>query len=231
LPPEEPRTLTCSNKLDAKRSANTRAAEWLSVRADQLRAALLRSESANAAYRAENELIDSRGVMIDDEQLAALNKELIVTRAERTQRSAKLSMVRKMRARGESLDSIMEVISSPTVGNLRQQETELSREEAQLAQEYGVNHPKLLEIRAERRNLAAKLDLEVANIIRALENELAITRSREAALEEHLDDAKGNRVQNRAAEVDLRELERESEANRLLGIKWFQRFCFTGWCR
>jgi polysaccharide biosynthesis transport protein len=208
--------LYVDNKLDIKRSANTRAAEWLSARAEQLRAALLRSESAIAAYRADNELIDSGGVMLDDEQLAALNKELIVTQAERTQRTAKLNMVRKMRARGESLDSVMEVISSPIIGNLRQQETELLREEAQLAQEYGVNHPKLIEIRAERHKLAAKIDMEIENIVRALENELAITQARETALQQHLAQAKGNRVQNRAAEVDLRELERESEANRLL---------------
>jgi capsular exopolysaccharide synthesis family protein len=161
-------------------------------------------------------LTDSRGIMLDDETLAALNKELIVARAERTQRTAKLSLVRKLRARGEGLESVMEVISSPIIGNLRQQEAELLREEAQLSQEYGVNHPTLIQSRAERRNLADKIDIEIENIIRGLENELAIARSRETAIEEHLDRAKGHMVQNRAAEVDLRELEREAEANRLL---------------
>ncbi len=208
--------LYVDNRLDTKRSANTRAGEWLSERADQLRAALLESDNAIAAYRAENQLINSQGVMLDDEQLAALNKELIVTRAERTQRTAKLNLVRRLRARGEGLDSIMEVISSPTISNLRQQEAELMRMEAQLAQEYGNNHPKLLQARAEKQNLRAKIDLEIENIIRVLENELSIARSRETALEESLEQAKGHMIQNRAAEVDLRELEREAEANRLL---------------
>ena len=46
-------------------AANSRAAEWLSQRAEQLREALLQSESAIAAYRAENELmVDSRGTKV-----------------------------------------------------------------------------------------------------------------------------------------------------------------------
>ncbi len=208
--------LYVENRLDTKRTANSRAAEWLSARADQLRAALLESEQAIATYRASNELIDTQGVMLDDETLAALNKELIVARADRTQRQAKLNQIRKLRANGQSLDTVMEVITSPIVGNLRRQEAELLRQEAQLAQEYGVNHPKLIQARAERQNLADKIDAEIGNIVAGLENELAVARSREAALEQNLQQAKGHRVQNRAAQVDLRELEREAEANRLL---------------
>jgi len=160
--------LYVENRLDTKRSANSRAAAWLAERAEQLREALLQSESAIAAYRAEHELmIDSRGVMLDDETLAALNRELIVARAERTQ-------------------------------------------------EYGANHPTLIQSRAERKNLAVKIDIEIQNILRGLENELAVAASRETALVEHLNDAKQHIAQNRAAQVNLRELERESEANRLL---------------
>ncbi len=209
--------LYVENRLDTKRSANSRAADWLSARADQLRDALLQSESEVAAYRAEHELmIDSRGVMLDDETLAALNRELIVARADRTQRAAKLSQVRKLRGQPGGVDSSMEVISSPVVADLRRQEADLLRQEAQLAQEYGVNHPTRIQLKAERRNLAAKTDVEIQNIIRGLENELQVAASRESAIEEHLADAKRHIAQNRAAQVDLRELEREAEANRLL---------------
>jgi succinoglycan biosynthesis transport protein ExoP len=209
--------LYVDNRLDTKRAANSRAAEWLNERAEQLRAAVLASESAIAAYRAEHELMaDSRGVMLDDETLAALNRELIVARADRTQRAAKLSQVRKLRSQPGGPDSIMEVIASPIIGDLRRQETELLGREAQLSQEYGANHPTLIQIRAERRNLAQKIDIEIQNIIRGLENELAVAASRESALEEHLEEAKRNIAENRAAQVNLRELEREAEANRLL---------------
>jgi capsular exopolysaccharide synthesis family protein len=209
--------LYVDNRLDTKRSANSRAADWLSQRANQLREALLASESAIAAYREEHELMaDSRGVMLDDETLAAFNRELIVARAERTQRAAKLSQVRKLRGQAGGLDSIMEVIASPVVGDLRRQESDLLRQEAQLSQEYGANHPTLIQLRAERRNLAAKLDIEIQNILRGLENELAVAASREAALVEHLEEAKRHIGENRAAQVHLRELEREAEANRLL---------------
>ncbi|HEX5079907.1 MAG TPA: polysaccharide biosynthesis tyrosine autokinase [Geminicoccaceae bacterium] len=209
--------LYVENRLDTKRSANSRAADWLSERADQLRAALHESEAAIAAYRAEHELMaDSRGIMLDDETVAALNRELIAARAERTQRAAKLDQVRKLRGRTGGLESIMEVIGSPVIGQLRQQEADLLRQEAQLSQEYGVNHPTLIQLKAERQKLATKIDIEIGNVIRGLENELAVAESRISALEEHLGQAKQHIVQNRAAQVNLRELEREAEANRLL---------------
>jgi len=217
--------LYVNNRLNNELSANSRAADWLRDRADQLREAVLASESAIAAYRAEHELLaDSRGVMLDDETLAALNKELIVAQAERTARAAKLSQVRKLRGQAGGLDSILEVSSSDTIGNLRRQEAELMRQEGQLAQEYGANHPLLRQNRAERRNLADKIDIEIQNIIRGLENELAVAAARENALQEHLDGAKQHIAQNRAAQVHLRELERESEANRLLYITVLNRY-------
>jgi polysaccharide biosynthesis transport protein len=209
--------LYVENRLDTKRSANSRAADWLSERANQLREALLASEAAIAAYRAEHELMaDSQGVMLDDETLAALNRELIAARAARTQRAAKLSQVRKLRNQAGGMDSIMEVIASSVIADLRRQEADLLRQEAQLAQEYGANHPMIIQNRAERQKLAGKIDIEIQNVIRGLENELAVASSQVAALEEHLEQAKRHIVENRAAQVDLRELEREAEANRLL---------------
>ena len=209
--------LYVDNRLDAKRSASSRAANWLNQRANQLREAVLASESAVAAYRAEHNLmVDSRGIMLDDETLAALNRDLIVARADRTQRAAKLDQVRRLRSQAGGVDSIMEVIGSPVVADLRRLEADLIRQEAQLSQEYGANHPTLIQVKAQRRDIAHKIDLEIQNILRGLENELAIAASREAALEQHIAQTKSNVGQNRAAQVQLRELEREAEANRLL---------------
>jgi capsular exopolysaccharide synthesis family protein len=74
----------------------------------------------------------------------------------------------------------------------------------------------MLEAAAEEENLAAKIDLEVGNIVANLENEVAVARSREQALAEALGEAKSRSEVTSRAEIELRQLERESEANRSL---------------
>jgi succinoglycan biosynthesis transport protein ExoP len=74
----------------------------------------------------------------------------------------------------------------------------------------------MLELAAEKAKLASKVDLEIANIIANLENEVKVSRSRERALAEALEEAKDRSAVTSQAEIELRQLEREAEANRSL---------------
>ncbi|MGH6945149.1 MAG: GumC family protein [Geminicoccaceae bacterium] len=211
------------DNLEARQDAIDRAADWLSGRVNQLRDRLIASEGAIAAYRAENQLIDNGGVGLDDQQIGALNHELIIARADRTAKEARLSLVRKLRSRGGTLESVGELMASPVIADLRRQQTELLRQEAQYAQEFGPNHPKTVQLYAEKEKLAARVDQELLNIIGGLENEVSIARIRERTIEENLGQARGQIAVNHQAEVQLRELEREAEANRLLYTTFLNR--------
>ena len=72
-------------------------------------------------------------------------------------------------------------------------EMEIAREEAQLSQEYGEHHPRILELRAEQQKLADRIAHEIDNVIANVENEVALARSRERAHAEHLREARGIR--------------------------------------
>jgi polysaccharide biosynthesis transport protein len=97
---------------------------------NELRTELLRSESAIAAYRDEHELMDSNGTTLDSVQLAALHAELIATQAELAEKRSKLGALRALRTTGEGFETISEVVASPVIANLRQQQTTLLRERA-----------------------------------------------------------------------------------------------------
>jgi capsular exopolysaccharide synthesis family protein len=204
-------------QLGAKQTAASRAAEWLSGRLTELRTRLLESENAIAAFKAENELIDSReGVTLNAAQLSALHSQLIETRAQRAERESKLGLLRRVRSGGESFETVTEILASPVITHLKTLQTELLREEAQLSQEYGPRHPKIIEVKAEKQEIADKIYREVQNIINAFESEVSFLRNRERALEQSLDQAKQNVAVGQRAEVHLAELQREAEANREL---------------
>jgi capsular exopolysaccharide synthesis family protein len=204
-------------QLGAKQSAASRAAEWLSGRLTELRTRLLESENAIANFKAENELIDSReGVTLNAAQLSALHSQLIETRAQRAERESKLGLLRRVRSGGESFETVTEILASPVIAHLKTLQTELLRQEAQLSQEYGPRHPKIIEVRAEKQGLADKIYREVQNIINAFESEVSFLRNREQALEQSLGEAKRSVAVGQRAEVHLAELQREAEANREL---------------
>ena len=107
-------------------------------------------------------------------------------------------------------------MSSPVIIDLREQEADLLRQEGQLSREYGLQHPIMLKLTSEKENLASKVDLEVANIVASLENEVAVARTREQALAKALEEAKQRSAATDQAAIQLRQHEREAEANRSL---------------
>jgi capsular exopolysaccharide synthesis family protein len=203
-------------QLDEKLSATRRASTWLADQVEQLRWRVFGSELAIEEFRAAKGLVDTDASGLDSQQLALITNSLIDARAERSAQEARLYSLRAMRASGQGLESAAEVLSSPLILNLRAREMEIAREEAQLSQEYGEHHPRILELRAEQQKLADRIAHEIDNVIANVENEVALARSRERAHAEHLSEAKGESGVTRQAEVQLRELEREVAANRSL---------------
>lgn len=203
-------------QLADKLAATTRATRWLTERVEQLRERLLESERAVEEYRTVNQLVDSRGTTLNAQQLATVNATLIAARAERADKEARLEQVRQALESGGSYDAIAEVIASPFITMLREQETALLRQKAQLSREYGERHPLMLQVEAELQDLTAKFDREARNIIRALEDEVMVARRRQRALEESLDEAKSQSAVIGQAGIQLAELEREAAANRTI---------------
>ena len=122
---------------------------------------------------------------------------------------------REVRGQRGGYQSLAEVMASPVIIALRQQEAAVLQKEAQLQGIWAL-HPIMLEVAAEKENLGAKINLEVGNIVANLENEVAVALSREKALAEALGEAKDRSAVTNRAEIELRQLERESEANRSL---------------
>ena len=209
--------LYVEEQLKAKQEAAARAAEWLSGRLTELRRKLQESESAIAVYKADNELIDSsEGVTLDSARLTALHSQLIEARAQRADKESKLAVLRRVRNQGVGIESVNEIISSPVIGHLKTLQTELLRQEAQLKQEFGPRHPKIVQLNAEKQKLDDKIYSEVQNIISAFESEVSFLRNREGALQESLDQAKQSVAVGQRAEVQLAELQRDAESNRVL---------------
>jgi len=203
------------DQLDAKYEATRRATEWLNDRLEQLRAQVVASEAAVEELRLKERLIEGRGVTLATQQMTEVNSQLIFASGQRAEAEARQAQVQEQLANG-GVDSVAEVLASQLIQRLQVQEAELLRRIAELSQEYGEKHPRMINARAEVADLRAKIKTEVRKIVDQLSGEVRVARAREQALRENLNELKAEVNRVNAAEVQLRALEREAEANRLL---------------
>ena len=203
-------------QLEAKFEATRRGTEWLNERVADLRKTVEVSERAVELFREKTGLIRGTDMTVTSQQISEINTQLILARAQRAEAEARLQQVERLVSSPGGVESASEVLSSPLIQRLREQEAEVQRRAAELASEYGVRHPRMINVRAETKDLRAKIAMEVNKIVGGLRNEVGISLAREKALSRNLNELKIEAADTNSAAVRLRVLEREADANRIL---------------
>lgn len=212
------------DQLEAKFNATKQANEWLSQRLEGLKRQVADSERAVEIYRAQNGLQSARGSTINEQQLSELNAQLILARAERAEKQAKYARARQILSGGGSIESVVDVLQSQTISDLRQQQAELASKQADLSTKYGPRHPAIINMDAQRRDIQNQIGAEIRRIVDSIANEAAISDTRVKALEGSLDELQTTSSRNSQAEVRLRELDREASANKAVYESFLGRF-------
>ncbi|GAB5504365.1 MAG: polysaccharide biosynthesis tyrosine autokinase [Pyruvatibacter sp.] len=211
-------------QLEAKFEATRRANDWLNERLSQLRGEVRAAQEAVEIYRRDNNLVSTSGLTINEQQLAELNGQLILARADLAEKEAKFRRYRELLRSGSRADTLADVLQSPVIAQLRQQEAEVDRRRAELSARYGDRHPEMIKVRAEKRDLTVAIDREVGRTVANVENEVVVTRTRVGSLQNSLDELQGRSGEGGLKEVRLRELESDADAIRNLYESFLERF-------
>ena len=212
------------SQLEAKFDATERANDWLNERVGDLREEVRIAELVVESFRAEHGLFDAVGFSLNEQQISDVNAQLVVQRQGLAEARARLEGVTSALARGESADTIGEVLSSDVIRDLRQQQAEISRRTGELSSRYGARHPEILTVQREAADIEAQIGLEIQRIVTGLRNAEAIERRRVASLVASLATMRSELVQDNSAMVTLRELERDAESGRALFEAFLNRF-------
>ena len=213
-----------TSQLEAKFEATERANLWLNDRVEALRAEVQAREEAVARFRDDNGLIDAEGATIAEQQVADLNSQLAIQRAELSEARARLDAVRSQLQRGVASDTIAEVLASDVIRELRRQQAEVARRQADLSGRYGPRHPEILTVQRELADINSQIEAEIDRIVASLENEVNVSAQRVRSLQNSLLEARGELSENNSAIVQLRALEREADASRALFESFLNRF-------
>ena len=217
------------DQVKVKSDATQNASQWLAARLNELAAQSQASERMVEQYKAQHKLTDTAaptagpGTTIVQQQLSALNLQLINAQADLAQQEAKYEQVMALKQSGRSAD-VSQVVASPLILQLRQQEVELVRQEAELSSKYGPNHPRILDLESQKENLSAKVDEEVRRVVETVQNDVVVARARVRSLQGSLAGLSDKVQTEDFARVKLTELTSAAASNKAVFEAFLERF-------
>lgn len=210
--------LYITHQLDAKFEAKKVATGWLTNRINELRQTVEQQERQVETYRADAGIVEGRTSTLVAEQLSAVGTELITARGEAQTAAARVrEMEQAVRERGAR--AALEMVATnlnPTTTRVLDRETELRQQLAQLLGNYGNQHPSVLNARQEIDAIERKIAAEARGVIGTAQSAAAVARQRQTNLETALATLEREMARIKAAEIEMRGLEREAATNRTL---------------
>lgn len=214
-----------SLESQSQRDSSGQAADFLAAEIAELQRSLFEAETRVEDFRAANDLFESENdSTLASQQLAELSTELSRVRAERSSVEARVLSVERALESGAALDTLPDVISSPLIERLSEQQVRLNAQIADLSTTLLPAHPRIRALRSQINDLNEQVREQAERVLQGLRNEAAINREREQDLISALNEQKAATSQVSSQEVELRALEREAASQRALLESYSIRF-------
>jgi capsular exopolysaccharide synthesis family protein len=195
-----------------------RVDKFLLGRVAELREQVSKSDQAVEDYRRSHDLYKSAGSGggVTAQQLTELNTQLMAAQTAKAEAESRLNEAQEMRKGNLNSESVPEVLRSPLITVLKQQQADSERKAAELAASYGARHPALVNARAESANIQGRVAAEIAKIVDGLSREARTANARYEALAKNFETLKKQMGAVNDRSIQLESLERDATVNRNL---------------
>jgi succinoglycan biosynthesis transport protein ExoP len=199
-----------------KYAVTQRTTAWLIDRIRELGQQVQIADANVQLYKTEHDLNDTpMGGPLVDQQLAAINAQLVAAREDLATKQAESDHVTELLKTGRAAD-VSQIVSSQLIVQLREQQADAIRQEALLTARYGARNPKLIAAESQRRDLDAKIEQEVERIAGSVQNDLAVARVQVGSLEASLRQVENQATGDNMARVKLASLEANASSTRTI---------------
>jgi succinoglycan biosynthesis transport protein ExoP len=218
------------DQLDAKYQTIGKATSWLQERLSELRDQAAASERAVIEYKAKNNIVDTGGRLINEQQLTDLNTALVKARADRVEAQVRLDRVMQVIGRGDvdpgatEVATVADALKSDVINRLRGQYLELAQREALFVNRLGPAHLAVVNVRNQMREIRRSIFDELKRIAEAGKSEYDIAKAREKSLQESLAASVAGSQTTNKAQIELRQLESAAQSYRMLYDNFQQRY-------
>jgi polysaccharide biosynthesis transport protein len=203
--------------IEARSDARGRAAGWLKKWVSDLQNSLSQTEGQIEKIKAESGLSDT-GLMVNvtEQQTSELNKQLANVRAEVTEKKLRLEQARRVFESGGDIQAIPDIMASPVITQLREQQSKLRWQEQQLRSKFGDRHVEVMAVAAQLASVNAQMNDEAQHVITNLQSTYDLALDHQHLLEKSLRRLTTSDSDVNSAYVKLRALQPAADAKRKL---------------
>jgi succinoglycan biosynthesis transport protein ExoP len=218
------------DSLEAKYQASKRAGVWLQDRLKELREQATAADRALVEFKQANNIVDTGGRLLNEQQLAELNSALVLARASTAEAKAKLDRVNEIlqaENRGAAFEDTATVTDSlhdDVITRLRQQYLDLSSREADFLRRFGATHLAVVNIRNQMREIRRSIDDELHRIAETYKSDYEIAKTREDSVQKGVNDVISDSNTTNKAQITMRELEANAQTYRALADNFLQAY-------
>jgi polysaccharide biosynthesis transport protein len=219
-----------ADQMEARYQTIRSAAAWLQDRLNELQGQAAAAERAVVDYKTKNNIVDTGGHLLNEQELAQLNTELVQARAATAEAQARLDRITQvLRDDNTNPDAaatatVTETLQNNVITQLRQQYLDLAQREALFASKYGESHMAVVNLRNRMQEVRRSIVDELTQIAAAYKSEYDIAKARENSLEKAMAaTVAGSQTANKA-QIELRQLESAAQTYRALYDSFQQRY-------
>lgn len=217
-----------NKEVSAQLNSTKKAAGWLKVRLEELRAAVELSITELQEYRIKEDLIDieSKGVRsIASDELENLTGSYLKAKKDRFEAETIQLFISRLKTDDiDSLLSLPEISNHPLIKDIKGIEVAAEQKYSEMSLRYGKKHPKLIAAEAELVAVQKNLRQNVNKLVTGFRKELNAATDNERRLKNELNKEKKQFQHVSNKEQGYLKLKREVEANRNLYDTFLARY-------
>ena len=202
-----------NRQTETRRETIRQAGSWIEERLKALGADVAAREEQVAQMRTDSLIANGGTLENASQQIARLNNQLVVARAERATAEAQVRQLEQALTDGTPADAAA-VVTSPVLEELQAQALDLRQQEASWAETVEVTHPRRAAILRELDQVDQQMSLEVSRILQKLRGEYEVARLSEQSLGDTIMQMEERVVAISRGEISLRQMERDAASAR-----------------
>jgi polysaccharide biosynthesis transport protein len=207
------------DQLEARYQTIRTATAWMQDRLNELRGQVSAADRAVIDYKAANNIVDTKGGgPISDQDITAVNADLIKVRADAVEAKARLDRLTQILDSANldpadaKIGAVTDSLHNDIINKLRTQYLDLAQREAIFSARYGQNHLAVVNIRTQMAEIGHSIVDELKQIAAAYGSDYDIAKARQTSLEKSLAaTVTGLQTTNKAA-IELRQLESAAQS-------------------
>ncbi|OEU44353.1 MAG: hypothetical protein BBJ60_02950 [Desulfobacterales bacterium S7086C20] len=164
------------------------------------------------------------GQDLSRQKLLTVSKQLLDAKNKRIEAEIKYKNALKLSKDPLKAETIPEVINSPVIISIKENEVELLREKAKKSQKFGQKHPIMIALNQEVKKLRNQKYQEIKNIVFALKANYEVALSQEHSLKKALELSEDETISRNKVAIQYQMLRQEADSSRQLYDMLLQRF-------